>query len=359
MTESNHSDIAAQILELRENIVLIYAFNATGKTRLSVEYKNETKDEEGQHAGVYYNALSEDLFIWQNESDVSEVRTHLELRKSSLNKFHSSLTEGNIREKLKPYKHKYDFKFSTYKENPERGIEFIKFFTLDDEDETPIKISRGEERIFIWCFYLALFEVEDCADTQDSHFFIDDPVSSLDDHNIFVTATTIFDLIETHFKTRKIVITTHHIGLFSILSTYLSKGDKRDSYKNKFKTYILAKSEDGLALRSPKQEVLLYHLHVLKILTEAKDKKEIYAHHFVLLRQVLENLSSFLGAGHFSYVLSQIELSAQNRDNIPNIVNTLSHKSIFYYESNLIGDDNKTLIIDILEGIMTKYQFKI
>ena len=359
MTESNHSDIAAQILDLEENIVLIYAFNATGKTRLSVEYKDATKNHEGEHEGVYYNALSEDLFIWQNESDVTEARTHLELRESSLNKFHSSLTEDNIREKLKPYKHKYDFKFSTYEDDQEKGIEFIKFFILNDEDETPIKISRGEERIFIWCFYLALFEVEGWADTQDSHFFIDDPVSSLDDHNIFVTATTIFDLIETHFKTRKLVVTTHHIGLFSILSTYLAKGENSASYKKKFKTYILAKSEAGLALRSPRQEVLLYHLHVLKILIEAKDKKEIYAHHFVLLRQVLENLSSFLGAGHFGYVLSQIELSAQNRDNIPNIVNTLSHKNIFYYESNLIGDDNKKIIIDVLNGIMKKYNFKI
>ena len=59
-----------------------------------------------------------------------------------------------------------------------------------------MKISRGEERMFVWCFFLALFEVEGWADKQSSHFFIDDPVSSLDDHNIFITASTIYDLIE-------------------------------------------------------------------------------------------------------------------------------------------------------------------
>jgi hypothetical protein len=64
-------------------------------------------------------------------------------------------------------------------------------------------VSRGEERIFVWCLFLALFEVEGWADKQSSHFFIDDPVSSLDDHNIFITAATFLDLIESHFDKRK------------------------------------------------------------------------------------------------------------------------------------------------------------
>jgi hypothetical protein len=46
-------DIAVQLKKPNENIVLIYAFNATGKTRLSVAYKNATKDpDNGQHSGV-------------------------------------------------------------------------------------------------------------------------------------------------------------------------------------------------------------------------------------------------------------------------------------------------------------------
>ncbi len=61
-------DVAKQINESKENIFLIYAFNATGKTRLSVEYKDLTKAKnEGRHVGVYYNAFSEDLFYWDND----------------------------------------------------------------------------------------------------------------------------------------------------------------------------------------------------------------------------------------------------------------------------------------------------
>ena len=37
------SDIAKEIKGAKENIFLIYAFNGTGKTRLSKEYKDLTK----------------------------------------------------------------------------------------------------------------------------------------------------------------------------------------------------------------------------------------------------------------------------------------------------------------------------
>jgi hypothetical protein len=47
--------IASELKELKDYVVLIFAFNATGKTRLSVAYKNATKDSEtGKHTGVYY-----------------------------------------------------------------------------------------------------------------------------------------------------------------------------------------------------------------------------------------------------------------------------------------------------------------
>ena len=63
-------NIAQQIYNAKENIILIYAFNSTGKTRLSVEYKNYTKNKNGNNAvGVYYNAYSEDLFQWNNDED--------------------------------------------------------------------------------------------------------------------------------------------------------------------------------------------------------------------------------------------------------------------------------------------------
>jgi len=42
-----------QLIELNKNIVLIFAFNSTGKTRLSVEYKNITKQNNEDNHSVF------------------------------------------------------------------------------------------------------------------------------------------------------------------------------------------------------------------------------------------------------------------------------------------------------------------
>jgi len=348
---STVNEIAQQLKDTTENIILIYAFNTTGKTRLSVEYKNITKDEDENHAGVYYNAFSEDLFVWENES------LKLEIKSSSLNSFHSLLTEDAIREKLIPFKPRYYFEFNV--ENLQRGIDSISFYENENSDKT-IKISRGEERIFVLCFFLALFEVEGWADNQNEHFFIDDPVSSLDDHNIYITAFAIFNLIEEEFERRKIIITSHHFGFLTILSDMLGKGEKADKFRNrdkskKYKEFILERNDEGLSLIKTKEGVFLYHLRLLQILNQARESKEIYTYHFALLRQVLENVASFLGVGQFSYVLEQIGITDKNR--IAFIVNALSHLNVYYQQIDKPVPDNIDIFNEVLTRVMDKYGF--
>ena len=263
----NELEIAKQLLENQENIILIYAFNSIGKTRLSVAYKDYTKSEnEGNHSGVYYNAYSEDLFKWNNDEINDNVNIALEVVYSNLNKFHSFLDENSIEEKLMLYYPKYKFRFNPYEDkDPEKGIFSITFY-LDEDNPNSIKISRGEERIFVWCFFLALFEVDGFSNVQDAHFFIDDPVSSLDEHNIFLTAESIFDLIEEHYLKKRIIITTHHIGLFSILFDKLKKGEKSDRYKKLTKPFILNSQDGNLLLNNLNNDVFLFHLHLIQTL---------------------------------------------------------------------------------------------
>jgi hypothetical protein len=142
-----HQEVANQLKAVKENIVLIYAFNATGKTRLSVAYKDATKGTDGRHSGVYYNAFSEDIFVWDNDTANSEASMCMLVNESSLNRFHGAITEDKVRKKLEPYKPTYDFFFNQHA-NAEMGIEYISFFIAGDE-QTRIKISRGEERIFV------------------------------------------------------------------------------------------------------------------------------------------------------------------------------------------------------------------
>lgn len=347
--------IANEIKELDESIALIFAFNATGKTRLSVAYKDATKDiETNKHSGVYYNAFSEDLFVWDNDEQSDGENIRLNILPSSLNQFHSFLYENHdaVMDKLAMYAPGYRFRFNPY-ENIERGIESVSFFVADDED-TAIKISRGEERIFVWCFFLALLDVDGWADVQNTHVFIDDPVSSLDDHNIFITADTIVQQIETHYKKKRIIITTHHIGLFSILANRLTKGENSSRYKNLTGLRILKKVGDDLALETPKRNVFLYHLHLLQVLDEAR-KEQLYTYHFALLRQLLENISSFLGTGRMGRTLTQI--GVEKVDDVVNIINTHSHKTVYYDQTEMMNSADQDCFNEIFNKLIEKYQF--
>jgi hypothetical protein len=351
-------DLASKLIELNKNIVLIFAFNGTGKTRLSVEYKNITKqNNEGNHSGVYYNAYSEDLFYWDNDIENEGGDIKLKVIPSSLNQFHSSLDENKLREKLSIYKPKFDFNFNFF-EDSSKGIESIQFFLQSETKDTAtdyIKISRGEEQIFIWCFFLTLFDIQGWTGKQKSHFFIDDPVSSLDDHNIFITASTLMELIDDHYRQRKIIITTHHVGFFSILADWLTKGEKASAYKNHIQMYILKNTFNDLELLSCNKDVFLYHLELLQLLQHAINDKKLYAYHFAILRQVLENISSFLGVGRISYVLKQIGII--DADEIARIINILSHKTVFRYEAKEMVPDNEELFLDIFNKLQNKYNF--
>lgn len=347
--------IAAELKDLEDYVVLIFAFNATGKTRLSVAYKDATKNSEtGKHAGVYYNAFSEDLFVWDNDEEHDGENVRLTILPSSLNQFHSFLYENPdlVMEKLALYSPSYRFRFNPY-DDIEKGVESITFF-LEMDEGRGIKISRGEERIFVWCFYLALLEVDGWADEQDAHVFIDDPVSSLDEHNIFITADTIFQQIEKHFKKKRIIVTTHHIGLMNILYNLLKKGEKSDRYKNITSVKILKHSDQGLVLEDFTKNVFLYHLHLLQVLEHAR-KGQLYTYHFSLLRQLLENVASFLGSGRIGHTLSKIGLDKP--DDAANVINTHSHKNVYYHQTEMMNAAEESYFNEIFDKLKEKYQF--
>ena len=72
--------IAEQLKNNNKKVQLIYAFNGVGKTRLSREFKelvNPKHSEEEDNSPIkflYYNAFTEDLFVWDNDLDGDENR---------------------------------------------------------------------------------------------------------------------------------------------------------------------------------------------------------------------------------------------------------------------------------------------
>jgi len=351
-------DIASELRDAAATVQLLYAFNSVGKTRLSVAYQNATRDDDGRHTGIYYNAYSEDLFVWNNDIENDEANIRLTVLPSGLSRLHADLNELDVHAKLKPYRPSFDFRFFMHPD-PEKGIESISFFPAGAQpgDVPTIKISRGEERVFVWCFFLAMMEVEGWADRRPRHLFIDDPVSSLDDHNIFVTASTLYDLIEKHFGERKIIIATHHVGMFSILFDWLMKGEKSSKYEPNTKASILSGKRGEVSLETHRSDVFLYHLRVLQLLEQARKENDVRAYHLALLRQLLESVSSFLGVGRISYTLERIGF--EDAEEITRIVNTLAHKNVYYYESDLLVPDSLALFDEIYEKLNTQYAFVI
>ncbi len=349
-------DIASELIEDTADVQLLYAFNSVGKTRLSIAYKNATKKEDGTHTGIYYNAYSEDLFVWNNDIENDEENIRLTVLPSRLSRFHADLNENEIHAKLKLYRPSFDFRYNMHKD-VEKGIESISFFPMGTQpgDVSSMKLSRGEERTFIWCFFLAMMEVEGWADMQPRHIFIDDPVSSLDDHNIFVTASTLYDMIEQHFEKRKILIATHHVGMLSVLSDWLMKGEKSDRYRRKTSVKILSKKHGDISLETPRNDVFLYHLRILQVLEQARRENDVRAYHFALLRQLLESVASFLGTGRIGYALESIGF--EDADEVARIMNTLAHKKVYYFESDILVPDNLTLFSNILEKLNAKFAF--
>lgn len=72
------TEIAQTLRDAKNKVQLIYAFNGTGKTRLSREFKELVApknmeavagDEGNESVGkiLYYNAFTEDLFYWDND----------------------------------------------------------------------------------------------------------------------------------------------------------------------------------------------------------------------------------------------------------------------------------------------------
>ena len=60
--------------------VLLYAYNGTGKTRLSAAFKDlgkvvDENDEVQSRDTLYFNAFTEDLFSWDNDLENDEHRT--------------------------------------------------------------------------------------------------------------------------------------------------------------------------------------------------------------------------------------------------------------------------------------------
>ncbi len=148
---------------------------------------------------LYFNAYTEDLFTWDNDLENDSVRG-LKINQASrfFDGFKNEPLEPSIDEYLKRYA---DFDFDFTFEEVQQGKDFFSrpvFVKFSKGEESHIKISRGEQNIFIWCVFMAICEQllkYPDAYLAVKHVYIDDPISSLDDNNAIAVACDLAQLL--------------------------------------------------------------------------------------------------------------------------------------------------------------------
>ena len=113
-----------------------------------------------------------------------------------------------------------------------------------------IKISRGEEDIFIWCFFLAIVELALDDDGSGPYnwvkfIYIDDPISSLNEHNAIAVANHLANLLKPHDGRIKTVISTHHTLFFNVLWYELGKKAIKYFFKRDMSSGALSLTKTG------------------------------------------------------------------------------------------------------------------
>ena len=358
-------------------LILLYAYNRTGKTRLSMEFKGIPKKKTRKNpAGIadtlYFNAYTEDLFTWDNDLENDAARG---LKINRVSQFFDGFKNEPLEPTIDEYLGRYaDFDFDFTFEEVKQGKESFSrpvFAKFSKGGESHIKISRGEQNIFIWCVFMAICEQllkYPGAYSAVKYVYIDDPISSLDDNNAIAVACDLAQLLRRAASRKdqngapapiRVVFSSHHALFFNVMCNELGRA-KEGEPKVAHKRYFLHRpnGKGAYTLRATEDTPFFHHVASLAELRIAATPGtgKLYTFHFNALRSIMEKTASFFGHADISFCLKALnneeDLALYNR-----ALNLLSHGRYAIHEPTEMGEDNKDLFRRILEDFTTAFQF--
>lgn len=375
------SEVAQQIKDNNKKVQLIYAFNGTGKTRLSREFKSlvspktddDSEDEQAEIAGrkiLYYNAFTEDLFYWDNDLEF-DIEPKLKIQPNSFTEWvlNEQGQDQNVIDHFQNYTSriltpKFDSDFTEVTFSLERG---------NDEYTENIKISKGEESNFIWCVFYSLFEqiidvlnVPEPIDRETNQFdqleyvFIDDPVTSLDDNHLIQLAVDLAQMLKSSESELRFIVTTHNPLFYNVLHNELSRNDKLNNYKpRESEKYRFERLEDGSFILDKQQTdaPFSYHLFLKSEIEKAIETGQLKKYHFNFLRNILEKTATFLGYTNWGELLPTAS-NGQTNPYETRIVNISSHSKHSGDEVVELSSDDKRILGYLMNKINGMYRFK-
>lgn len=398
-------ELAKQLRDANKKVQLIYAFNGTGKTRLSRAMKEliAPKPEEGEEGALsrekilYYNAFTEDLFYWDNDL-ASDTILKLKIQPNSftdwilvdqgkgvdiVNNFQKYATDrvtpafNAVYQVTDKDGKKIDVPANsevTFRVNPPNLVTEGEE-PIVDEDGKPIvaeqydvvKISKGEESNFVWSVFFTLLEevvsvlnIAEVGDRPTDQFnglqyvFVDDPVSSLDENHLIELAVNLADLIKAAPSQLNFVITTHSPLFYNVLHNELDlkKQGKKEG------CYLLERLEDGSFNLNVKygdaNKSFSYHLHLKKVLEEAIAGNAVERYHFTLLRNLYEKTAGFLGYARWSDLLDTVEGS---KDAYVRAINTFTHSALSNEQVRDPSPAEKNTVKLLLDNLVNNYAY--
>lgn len=363
------NEIAKDLKASSKKSQLIYAFNGTGKTRLSREFKeliSPKSQEDDEYIGyleykkiLYYSSFTEDLFYWDNDLE-NDSQIKLKIHPNSFTNW--VFIEQGLEETVSGVFQRYTNKKLTPNFNQDFLEVTFSYATGDNTSQDHIKISKGEESNFVWSIFYSLLQqvifelniIEVGYRSTDKfnnleYIFIDDPVSSLDENHLIELAVDIAQLIKSSESGLKFIITTHNPLFYNVLHNELGKSAK----------YILNKYEDETydLVNQTNDSPFSYHLYLKSELENAINLGSLKKYHFNFIRNILEKTSTFLGYTEWK------ELLPQNNDGLPNpyekrIIDISSHSSHSSEEISELSEQDKAVLKFLLQHIQTQYKFK-
>ena len=387
-------EIAQQLHAANKKVQLIYAFNGTGKTRLSRALKDLVAPQtEGGPEGelsrekiLYYNAFTEDLFHWNNDLE-GDGNAKLVVQPNTFTEWilvdqgqEANITKNFQRyanDKLTPtFNQEYTVQttdeFGQDKEVVIKAFSEVTFSVEagGDEETGNFKISKGEESNFIWSIFFTLLEevvsVLSIAEIDDrptdqfnglQYVFVDDPVSSLDENHLIELAVNLAILIKAAIKVApqlKFVITTHSPLFYNVLHNELDL-KKRPANEG---CYLLERLEDGTFDLNRKygdsNQSFSYHLHLRRILEGAIAEDKVERYHFTLLRNLYEKTAGFLGYARWSDLL---DTAPGNKDAYVRAINTFSHSALSNEQVRDPTPPEKNTVKLLLDNLVNNYGF--
>ncbi|CAM3271972.1 AAA family ATPase [Flavobacterium longum] len=336
-----------------KDLVLLFAHNGTGKTRLSMEFKEDGKvyDDEGNVTSrdtLYFNAFTEDLFSWHNDL-MNDTDRYLKLNTDSV--FFDGLKELELDVKIESFFRNYvDLKFNIDYENA--TVRFSRSIVVEGSEQTieNIKISRGEETLFIWCFFLAICQLvidKDPAYNWVKYIYIDDPISSLDENNAIAIACDLANLLTTEGSEIKTVISTHHSLFFNVLFNEFGRKVKNKRY------FLHYKEPNDYALQDTGDTPFFHHIATISELKKVVESDKIFTYHFNALRSILEKTASFFGYDKIDKCIHGLEDEVL----FERALQLFSHGKYSIFDPQEMIGDNKELFKRIFNGFLAKYEF--